>query len=758
MKRIFKFYLLILSCAVLNLAAANETALAEEAVADTATSDSTPFIVAEASANGTTTNVQNQDTSTSTAPVQTAPQRNPSSIGSRICQDAPPRDCIDNYLETECSNTEQQTAIGDQEAVNEHLRTAKADTADVSAGPDPYDSISLICLDSLEHEKAGAQYVCDNPIEALGGTAAKAVHGISQYSAMGAGIAGGIGSASMNKLCNTMAMLSATGVSIAGLARRKCKSKINKCLSNCNSEKNHICSAYHSQKELCLTIKNTQPPDVNTLQTIQQRIARLSCEVKLIEEVKRSCKSLRNNIEGMEQDVFNLVKTLLSAKACASLTGGKYTENLKTCKKRGGSVITDPLGNLVCKEPPKKCQTTSDCPPNKMCLNGVCTTVTGICPNGSLKPCNEKCSNGQTPANCPTPKGQCSDGSSVACSEKCPDGQTPADCPETKGQCSDGSSVACSEKCPDGQTPADCPTPKGQCPDGSSVDCNEKCPNGQTPADCPTPKGQCPDGSSVDCNEKCPDGQTPADCPTPKGKCSDGSSVDCSEKCPDGQTPADCENRDPDNIPPRACSTNNDCEESQKCFRGECVNEDPVIPLSGQAPIDTGSPDADALSTDGLGSGGPKNKPLGAKPKLDPASITLPTGTQITGTNESAGAGAGGIDGAGGGGGGFGSYGRGGRRGNRTDTGLPPFEEDDTMAVKGAGGGGFGGYGSGRRGRSTRGRLALNKKQIKKLKKQKGAKRTLSTMEKKLGGAHHNIFERITKRFTRLCKNKIDCR
>ena len=110
----------------------------------------------------------------------------------------------------------------------------------------------------------------------------------------------------------------------------------------------------------------------------------------------------------------------------------------------------------------------------------------------------------------------------------------------------------------------------------------------------------------------------------------------------------------------------------------------------------------------------------------------------------------------GGRGGGFLSRLFGGRKGKSKKRGIAYTDEGGATA-KGAGGGGFGGYGGSGRKKGA-GKLALSKKQIKKRKKEQGAKRTLPEMKDGLGGAHHDIFERITKRFTHLCKNKMSCR
>ena len=71
------------------------------------------------------------------------------------------------------------------------------------------------------------------------------------------------------------------------------------------------------------------------------------------------------------------------------------------------------------------------------------------------------------------------------------------------------------------------------------------------------------------------------------------------------------------------------------------------------------------------------------------------------------------------------------------------------------GGGGFNSYGGGKDSNGYAGGLGLSKKQLEDLKKKQGTKRKTASES---GGAHQNIFERITKRFQSLCQNRLDCR
>ncbi len=105
----------------------------------------------------------------------------------------------------------------------------------------------------------------------------------------------------------------------------------------------------------------------------------------------------------------------------------------------------------------------------------------------------------------------------------------------------------------------------------------------------------------------------------------------------------------------------------------------------------------------------------------------------------------------------FSNFGRGGfRRGyGRFKRKGRGGGEDSSLSM---GGGGFAGYG-GRGGSNESGNgyanLGLSKKKLKELKEKKGVTRVSAS---EAGGAHQNIFERITKRFQSLCKNKLNCR
>ena len=95
----------------------------------------------------------------------------------------------------------------------------------------------------------------------------------------------------------------------------------------------------------------------------------------------------------------------------------------------------------------------------------------------------------------------------------------------------------------------------------------------------------------------------------------------------------------------------------------------------------------------------------------------------------------------------YGGYNR-GKRGK-----FNPQEEDSDLSM---GGGGFSGYGGGGSGGSdSYASLGLSKKKLAELAKKQGTKRKTAG---EAGGAHQNIFERISKRFQSLCQNKLDCR
>ncbi len=605
------------------------------------------------------------------------------------------------------------------------------------AGAGPDDNAQFACRESLEHEKNGAKYVCENPVKALGGPAAQAVRTIGQYGAPIAG-AGGLlmkDNGSINKLCTTIAMLSATGVGIGVAARKKCNGKIKKCQQTCETEKTQICTTYQTERTKCLSVQAqllanpliaaAGQPD---LQKLKAKIGDIQQKVEEIENIKRRCKKLEANIASMGQDILNLVMTLGSAKVCRDATGGKYTSDIENCEERGGQVVSDPLGNMICDEPEQKCTTTAECPDNEMCMNGVCRAITGMCRDGSLKNCSENCEDGEPPSNCPT-TGTCSDGSTQTCSENCSDGSKPQGCESNEsdtGTCSDGSTQTCSENCPDGQPPANCTANSDVCPDSSLTypNCNCNCPEGQF----------C--NSEEQCTENNNDG---------KGDCPDGSQVACDQDCSDGSRPTNC----------RSCNSDSDCEENQICNRGVCVSEDPVLIQDGAggggAPTDDMESEM-AITNDGMGGGSGKQRELSSDPLS--AGMGLPNTEEFERSGGTDGA-SGATDSSASGGGGFfsGLFGR-GRKGK--SKGKVTDIDENGATIKGSGGGGFGGYGGG--GRRGRGKLALSKKQIKKLTKEKGAQRTLSKMKEGFGGAHHDIFERITKRFTHLCKNKMNCR
>ena len=104
------------------------------------------------------------------------------------------------------------------------------------------------------------------------------------------------------------------------------------------------------------------------------------------------------------------------------------------------------------------------------------------------------------------------------------------------------------------------------------------------------------------------------------------------------------------------------------------------------------------------------------------------------------------------------SFGRGGRGYGRR-RGKNRGDKDKNNYKMG--GGGFSGYAGGGRGSDGDGdgdyaHLKLSKKQLDEIEKKQGAMR--KTASEGFGGAHENIFERITRRFKALCQKDLDCR
>ena len=153
---------------------------------------------------------------------------------------------------------------------------------------------------------------------------------------------------------------------------------------------------------------------------------------------------------------------------------------------------------------------------------------------------------------------------------------------------------------------------------------------------------------------------------------------------------------------------------------------------------------------DGRGGGGDSNNTAGRN------------GIDIPGTSENDYFGTGGgnstsansgLSASGSGGKGFRGFGRGGR-GFKRNKGKKDDEDPNNYNMKG----GFSGYaGAGRGGGDDEdfANLKLSKKKLDELEKKKGAMR--KTASEGLGGAHENIFERITRRFKALCQKDIDC-
>ena len=102
--------------------------------------------------------------------------------------------------------------------------------------------------------------------------------------------------------------------------------------------------------------------------------------------------------------------------------------------------------------------------------------------------------------------------------------------------------------------------------------------------------------------------------------------------------------------------------------------------------------------------------------------------------------------------------------GRRGYAGRKPAEVEKMKPGSfGAGGGGFSGYGGGggfddfnTGGGGNSSSLGLSKAEMEELEEKQGAK--MAAPDDGFGGAHEDIFERISKRFQSLCKEKLDCR
>ena len=152
------------------------------------------------------------------------------------------------------------------------------------------------------------------------------------------------------------------------------------------------------------------------------------------------------------------------------------------------------------------------------------------------------------------------------------------------------------------------------------------------------------------------------------------------------------------------------------------------------------------------GSGGnSKNQGIGLPESGDLSGGGAETNTDESATDDSSAktqSGSGGL---------FGSSSGGRRYWGRGRNNKEGSEDEDSDNLR-MGGGGFASYGRGGSGGGDSEEdfagLRLSKKKLKEMEKKKGALRKTAS---EMGGAHQNIFERITKRFKSLCQKDLDC-
>ena len=443
---------------------------------------------------------------------------------------------------------------------------------------------------------------------------------------------------------------------------------------------------------------------------------------------------------------------------------GQVCNAEKQCVDPGGGCTTsdDCGGDQVCNaeeqcvNPGGTCTTDDNCGTDQVCQDGTCVnTEDQICTTDDNCGTDQVCQDGT----CVNTEGEiCTTSNDCGNGQVCQDGT----CVNTEGEiCTTSNDCGNGQVCQDGtcvNTEGEICTTSGDCgPDkicqggtcfcdcqGSPTSCSEQC-NGV----CLEESVSCPCQGNGECTppQKCvtnSDGQNVCSDDDGEGVCPDGSRVACDQNCPGGSKPDNC----------RSCNGDSDCGENQICNRGVCTTEDPVLSVDGAggggAPEDNalGEEDPMAITNDGLGGGDGDDDPSnpGNTGNLPGAS----SGKQRKGLLGRLGA----LLGVGKGGGspGFKS----GRRGSKGVDKLAKGS-DKSDKTKGVGAGGFGNYGAGGGGarNPAAGGFGLSAAQMKKLKKEKGNKRSAFPNNLgNIGGVHQDIFKSVTKRYQKLYKLK----
>ena len=277
---------------------------------------------------------------------------------------------------------------------------------------------------------------------------------------------------------------------------------------------------------------------------------------------------------------------------------------------------------------------------------------------------------------------------------------------------------------------------------------------------CITPEGECEKQDGIWDGKKCKSQQQVC---VEKGSDWRWNNVECvnrQEECEEAQQKGVAVSWDPlANLGKGACRKTDQTQATVNRGDGSGDISDQYgggINLNTETPGTNDEYDPDDPDNNAVGGGG--STPAGISSGGSPGSSDLLSGLKSSGTNPKAAsptntaAGKGKRYSGGGRMGGFGRGFRGRRSGERASSGSDKDKPGLSM-----GGGGFSGYGGGSGdGDDSYASLGLSKKKLKELEKKAGAKRKAAS--EGLGGAHQNIFERITKRFQSLCKNKLDCR
>ena len=573
------------------------------------------------------------------------------------------------------------------------------------------------CPDGLNY----ANTCCTDPMTCLGGSALSTANEVgSVVTAVGPGLGMALqgGGQDMSGMCKAMQALAGTGASLSTAAHMKCTGSISSCTSGCERDIASRCNTYVQAKNLCESQRTMNPTpslDPNACNTANEI-------VQYNDQIKPQCVALKPKAGALAENIGQMANSAISAELCkqqASLINGRDACQAAGGKWNGYDCDTSARDECVGKGGQwenNHCNNSTE----QSCLAYGGKWLNNQCDTSNAKMC--LADGGKwIDRQCQLEEARCLVDGGKWEHRRCIMSQTEPANPDTADRdvcLADGGRWL-----------------NNQCDTSEAERCVEdggEWINGY----CSLNEAHCvADGGTWELRR----------CNMAEADSSDSDDDSDSDSDDDTQFTVNDAPDDPigGNNPPGSTS-----DLGLQLQREKIPNpDDDDGNLGGGGNLRAGGITSSGSSDFGSSIGGSSSGSSDFDSEGDGSSAASSSSGKSSGSS--------GSSSSGGGSGRFGSLG-GNYRGGFRPKGSP-YRSGGSGKLGNMGGGGFGGYngGGGADDSDDYAGLGLSKKKMKELEKKQGTKRKTAGES---GGAHQNIFERISKRFQSLCQNKLDCR